>query len=138
VNRSDFQQLAELHLEHARALLDVQLYSGAYYMCGYVIECALKACICKQTNQYDFYSYPKEAQQAWSHNFANLIDASGLEEQFEAARQADSALDVKWNEVEDWSESSRYEPRGQGKAEELFAAVSDPNHGVLACIKRFW
>ncbi len=138
MNRSEFQQLSELHLQHAKALLDAQLYSGAYYMCGYVVECALKACICRQTSQFDFHPHPKESQKAWSHNFANLIDASGLEEQFKAARQADSALDVKWKEVDDWSENSRYAPRGQKAAEDLLAAVSDPDHGVLACIKRFW
>jgi len=138
VNRSDFQQLAELHLQHAKALLDAHLYSGAYYMCGYVVECALKACICKQTNLFDFYPHPKDAQKAWSHNFENLIEASGLEEEFEEARQAAPALDIKWKEVDDWSESSRYELRSQQKAEDLFAAVSDPDQGVLACIKRFW
>jgi hypothetical protein len=37
VNRSDFRELAELHLQHAKALLDAQLYSGAYYVCGYVV-----------------------------------------------------------------------------------------------------
>jgi HEPN domain len=95
MNRSDFQELSELHLQHAKVLLDAKLYSGAYYMCGYVVECALKACICRQTSQFDFHPHPKESQKAWSHNFANLIDASGLEEQFKAARQADSALDVK-------------------------------------------
>jgi HEPN domain-containing protein len=59
MNRSDFQELAELHLRHAHALLDAQLYSGAYYMCGYVVECALKACICKRTKQDDFYPRTK-------------------------------------------------------------------------------
>jgi HEPN domain-containing protein len=66
VNRSDFQQLAEDHLRHAKALLDAQLYSGAYYMCGYVAECALKACICKRTNQNDFYPHPDDVRRAWS------------------------------------------------------------------------
>ena len=31
-----------------------------------------------------------------------------------------------------------YEERTQEEAEDLFTAVSDPIHGVLACIKRFW
>jgi hypothetical protein len=138
LNRSDFQQLAEDHLRHAKALLDAQLYSGAYYMCGYVVECALKACICKRTNQFDFSAHPDVARKAWSHRFANLIEVSGLEEEFKAARQTNGALDLKWRNVDDWSERSRYEPRDRDEAEELFAAVSDPDHGVLACIKRFW
>jgi HEPN domain-containing protein len=138
LNRSDFQELAEGHLRHAKALLDAGLYSGAYYMCGYVVECALKACICKKTNQFDFYPRPEEARDAWTHKFAKLVGVSGLELEFKAARQADIALEVKWREVDDWSESSRYTPRGRKAAEDLWAAVSDPDHGVLACIKRYW
>jgi HEPN domain-containing protein len=138
VNRNDFQELAELHLQHAKALLDVQLYSGAYYMCGYTVECALKACICKRTEEFDFYVHPEIARQVWSHKFRNLIEVAGLEEEVLAARQRDIALDVKWGEAENWSEGSRYERRGQKEAEALFSAVSDPTHGVLACIRRFW
>ena len=86
--------------------MDAKLYPGAYYMCGYVVECALKACICRKTSQFDFHPHPKESQKAWSHNYANLIDASGLEEQFKVARQADSALDVKCKQVDDWTEAA--------------------------------
>ncbi len=138
MNRSDFQELAELHLQHAKALLEAQLYSGAYYLCGYVVECALKACICKRTNQFDFYPRPEEARDAWTHKFAKLVRVAELDEQFTSARQADNALDVKWREAESWSERSRYERHSQEEAEDFFAAVSDPAHGVLACIKRFW
>jgi HEPN domain-containing protein len=138
MNRNDFQQLAEDHLRHAKALLDAEFYSGAYYICGYAVECALKACICSRTNQFDFYAHPDIGRKAWSHKFANLMDVSGLEEEFEAARLGDSALGVHWNNVENWSEHSRYERRSQKDAEDLYSAVSDPVHGVLACIKRFW
>ena len=79
MNRSDFQELAEDHLRHAKALLDAGLYSGAYYMCGYVIECALKACICKKTNQFDFHPSPDESRAAWSHDFGKLSRAAKLE-----------------------------------------------------------
>jgi hypothetical protein len=34
MNRNDFRQLADDHLRHAKALLDAELYSGAYYICG--------------------------------------------------------------------------------------------------------
>jgi hypothetical protein len=96
LNRSDFQELAELHLEHATALLDAQLYSGAYYMCGYVIECALQTCICKRTNQFDFHPSPEESRAAWSHDFEKLIRAAGLGTEFQLARAADEDLNVNW------------------------------------------
>jgi hypothetical protein len=138
MNRNDFQQLTEDHLRHAKALLDAELYSGAYYICGYAVECALKACICSRTNQFDFYAHPEIARKAWSQKFANLIDVSGLKEEFEAARLDDSVLDIHWKDVENWSEDSRYERSLQEDAQALYSAMSDPVHGVLACIKRFW
>jgi hypothetical protein len=138
VNRSDFQELAELHLQHAKALLDAQLYSGSYYMCGYVVECAPKACICKKTTQFDFYPSPDESRAEWSHDFKKLIKAAGLESDFDASRAADRDLDVNWESVENWSPHSRYEPRGQQEAQALFTAITDPDHGVFSCIKQRW
>jgi HEPN domain-containing protein len=138
VNRADFQELAELHLQHARALLDAKLYSGAYYMCGYAVECALKACICKKTNQFDFFVSPDEARSAWSHDFNRLVKVAGLENEMSAARAADAQLDLNWKSVENWSPASRYEQQDPRDAGELFAAVSDPEHGVVSCIRQLW
>ncbi len=47
MNRSDLQNLATIRLRDAEVLLDNGRYDGAYYLLGYVIECALKACIAK-------------------------------------------------------------------------------------------
>jgi hypothetical protein len=138
LNRSDFQQLAEDHLRHAKALLDAQLYSGTYYMCGYVVECALKACICKKTNQFDFHPSPEASRAAWSHDFEKLIRAADLESEINAARELDRALDVKWESVENWSPNSRYEPHGQPEAQLILDAVADQDHGVFSCIKQLW
>jgi hypothetical protein len=138
LNRVEFQQLSELHLQHAKALLDAKLYSGAYYMCGYVVECALKACICKRTNQDDFYPHPKEAHKAWSHDRKDLIGLADIVEKVEDARRADNTLNIYWREVEGWTVESRYEKHSQREAENLYDAVSHPVHGVLACIKRHW
>jgi hypothetical protein len=138
VNRSDFQELAELHLRHAKALLDAQLYSGAYYMCGYVVECALKACICRKTNQFDFYPSPEESRAAWSRDFGKLLKASALDGEFSASRAADRDLDINWESVEDWSPDSRYQPQGRLGAHALYTAITDPDHVVLSCIKQRW
>ena len=138
VNRSDFQELAEVHLLNAKALLDAQLYSGAYYMCGYVVECGLKACICKKTSQFDFYPKPRDYSKAWSHDIESLVAVAGLESEFKAARRADPVLDVNWKSAETWSPDSRYDSRSQQEARALFAAISDPDHGVFTCIKQVW
>lgn len=138
MNRDDFQRLAEEHFRDAKALLDAGLYSGAYYMCGYPVECALKACICRRTKEFDFYPEPKVHQLAWSHEIQKLIEGSGLKGEFFASRQADQDLDVNWKSVEGWEIRSRYETHSHHDAQRLFDAISDQNHGVLACIKRNW
>lgn len=128
-----------MHLRHAKALLDAELHSGAYYMCGYVIECALKACICKRTNQFDFFPKPEVVKDAYTHKLTPLIRTAGLSEEIAIERKNDGRLDVNWKIVGDWSEESRYEStKGHQAAQDLFAAVSDQDHGVLACIKRYW
>jgi HEPN domain-containing protein len=48
------QQLADDRVLDAEALLNAGRWSGAYYVSGYAVECALKACIAKQTNLHDF------------------------------------------------------------------------------------
>ena len=59
MTRRDLQELAEVRLEGARALTDAGrsqalTISGAYYLAGYAIECALKACIAKQYHEHEF------------------------------------------------------------------------------------
>jgi hypothetical protein len=49
MKRQDFQGLAAVRLKEARVLLEARCWEGADYLGGYVVECALKACIAKQT-----------------------------------------------------------------------------------------
>jgi len=54
MNRDDIKKLARIRLKEAKALLKARLFSGAYYLAGYVVECGLKACICRKTKRFDF------------------------------------------------------------------------------------
>ena len=47
MNRTDLQQPALTRLAEAKALLAAGFPAGAYYLAGYAVECALKACIAK-------------------------------------------------------------------------------------------
>jgi HEPN domain-containing protein len=49
MTRRDFQALSATRLREARALLKTGNPEGAYYLAGYAIECALKACVAKKT-----------------------------------------------------------------------------------------
>lgn len=47
MNRKDLQELSKLRLKEAKLLIDNNSFDGAYYLCGYSVECALKAWIRK-------------------------------------------------------------------------------------------
>lgn len=49
MDRSELQRLAQERLADSEALFAAGRFSGAYYLAGYVIECALKACVAKLT-----------------------------------------------------------------------------------------
>lgn len=116
MNRDDFQSLARIRLDEAKTLLDNGMYNGAYYLCGYVVECALKACIAKKTNQYDFPPNQKTTNLIYSHKFEDLLGAAGLKVKFYADLEEDKELGVNWNSVSPWNESSRYEKWSEQKA----------------------
>ena len=54
MNRADLQKLSNTRIREAKALFAAGEYSGAYYLAGYAVECALKACFAKNVKQYDF------------------------------------------------------------------------------------
>jgi len=54
MNRLDLQQLAWERSGDAQELLAAGRWSGAYYLCGYAVECGLKACIAKLSRLHDF------------------------------------------------------------------------------------
>ncbi len=80
MNREDFRKLAETRLEDAKALLQAGRFDAAYYLAGYAVECALKACVCGQTREFDFP--PKETRDYYTHDLDKLLKTAGLREAF--------------------------------------------------------
>jgi HEPN domain-containing protein len=136
VKRKDFQELATVRLKEARILLKAQCWEGAYYLGGYAIECALKACIAKQTERYDFPD-KKRVVDSHTHDLQELIRVAQLSAALtEHRRQPD--FDANWTIVADWWEQSRYERASEEDAENLVRAISQANTGVLQWLKRYW
>jgi len=79
VDRGDFQGLSRARLKEARALLRLGLSDGAYYLAGYAVECALKACIAKGTRRFEFPD-KKKVDSSHSHNLRELVKIAGLED----------------------------------------------------------
>lgn len=137
MNRADFQKLTELRLSEAKALLDAKLYEGAYYLMGYAVECALKACIAKQTKQYDFPV--KNSHKIYTHNLNNLLELSGLEEDHRKSSAARPDFDLNWGIVKDWSEDTRYSfDITKDKAEALYLAIVDGKDGIMPWLQKWW
>lgn len=137
MNRAELQQLADSRTGDAEALLNAGQWSGAYYLAGYAIECALKACIAKMTNQYEFPNR-QLAQQCHTHNIEELVRIAGLNLQRAVDMSASPILGTNWLIVKDWDEKARYQQWSELQARKLFAAVNDANHGVLSWIKVRW
>jgi HEPN domain-containing protein len=139
MNRRDFQVLAEVRIREALVLLENQCYQGAYYLAGYAVECALKACKAKNTDQYDFPPDRNTVNRIYSHNFNWLLQEAELEEAHEIETSTDSQFAVNCHQVIEWNEGTRYRPSIlQNDAEEMTLAVADKDHGVLAGLRELW
>jgi HEPN domain-containing protein len=138
MNRAEFQEITDLRISEAEVLLAQQKYDGAYYLAGYAVECGLKACIVKLTNQFNFAPKPKSIHDCYSHEIEKLVKTAGLTAQRDTAAATDPDLQANWGVVKDWTEESRYERKTQAQAQRIIAAITDTAHGVLPWIKQRW
>jgi hypothetical protein len=135
--RRDFQRLAELRAREAKTLAKAGNQHGAYYhLGGFAIECALKACIARQTRRYDFPADAGYARSVYSHDLNELLKLARLNDQLDKDMRARPQLATNWGVAKGWKVDSRYEISGlNGK--DMVAAV-DSSDGVLEWIKLYW
>ncbi len=98
-NRRDFQRLARMRLKDARVLIQSGNLEAAYYLTGLAVECAVKACIAKNTRRNDFPPNPQAIRDIYSHDLSKLIVAANLQMALDADRRKNAALDNKWTLV---------------------------------------
>ena len=139
MNRTDWQQLADVRIAEATALLNLSppMPDGAYYLAGYAVECALKACIAKMYNQHD---WPEKefVSDCHTHNLLKLVKLADLRDTLNGDIAANLGLGQNWDVVKDWNERSRYQRYSQDKAQKMINAVTDAANGVLPWIKARW
>jgi HEPN domain-containing protein len=138
VNRTDLQQLAELRLEDARVLFQSGRYAAAYYLCGYAVERALKACIARQIRQYEYPPTANYSQRLFTHKLVALVELAEMIESLDSQKTSVAGFARNWLIATKWSEESRYENWTEQQARELFDAVSEKDAGVLAWISGYW
>jgi hypothetical protein len=137
ITRADFQKLALVKLQEAEILLNRRKYNGAYYLCGYVIEFALKACIAKKLRRYQFPDL-QYVRKVHTHDPRELIVAADLLPDLTSEMKTNTQFGVFWGIVIEWSEQSRYRRVTRKEAEDLHRAVSDSSNGVFQWIRRRW
>lgn len=138
MNRREFKKLSLIRIKEAEILFNNRRYHGAYYLSGYSIECALKACIAKKTKKYDFPEKQKVID-SYTHDLKKLIKVAGLEPELNREMRANTIFASNWNTVQDWTEEYRYNPNiNRLKALNIYNAIIDNNDGVLLWLKRHW
>jgi hypothetical protein len=138
LNRDKLRQLCDSRLAEAQVLLENKLWTGAYYLAGLAVECALKSCLAGAVNEHDF---PDKAfvNQMYVHNLEQLFKLNGaLWAQLQADMKTDAKLAVNWSTVKDWDDSKRYDVVEELDATGLHDATTEVGSGVVEWIRRRW
>ena len=143
LNRGELQVMSMKRIRDAGVLLRGGRWEFAYYAAGYSVECALKSCLLKRMTETAWVFDEKwNANQCLTHDFAKLIKLAGLNGELNARQTLSSAGNglfvAHWGRALQWSVQSRYEPRTQDQAAELYAAIIHKPDGVLRWIRNFW
>jgi hypothetical protein len=134
--RKDFQDLAKLRADEATVLTNNRKQQGAYYLAGFAIECALKACIAKRTKRHQFPLGRDYVNEVYQHNLEGLLKVANLEKKLEEEMKRNPGFAVNWGVVKDWDVERRYDLTGL-KGSDMVTAVTAPD-GVLQWIKQHW
>jgi HEPN domain len=134
--RREFQQLARMRLKDARVLMRSGNREGAYYLTGLAVECAVKACIAKNTQRHDFPPNQSAIKDIYTHDLVKLVGAAKLQTVLDADRRKNVSFNNKWDVVKDWNINSRYAVSGLN-ARDLYRAVAGRN-GVMQWLRQRW
>jgi HEPN domain-containing protein len=136
--RRELQRLACLRLREAEALFAAGCYDGCAYLCGYIVELALKAAICATLGIMDYPEKGSRLRESLkTHDFDDLKLLAGMELEF----TLNSTRFANWSAASKWKPERRYEAQGtydQAAAMEILDAVRSYPDGVLACISQHW
>lgn len=108
----DLFAIAEARSEDVDVLLQHGRADVAEYLCGYIVELALKARICRTLNWAGFPETRKEFENYSSfrtHKLEVLLSMSGQEQRIKAEHLNE------WSAVEKWDPESRYHLIGQAE-----------------------
>jgi hypothetical protein len=137
MNRNHFRTLARIRLREARVLIESGCFDGGYYLSGYAVECALKACIAKQTRRHDFPD-KERVSKSYSHDLGKLVEVAGLRVLLDQEQQRNPPFSAKWNTLKDWSAERRYTLNSRREAYVLYRAITARQNGVMQWLRQYW
>src|SRR5690606_31768747 len=138
MTREDFKRIAEIRIEEAQSLLNHGLTSGAYYLAGYALECAIKACLSKQMIEHNIPE-KKFINEIYTHDLQKLIKFDDeLLASYRRRVKSDGDFITNWTIVKDWNEQSRYKTFNENEAEELIEAITKEEGGIFPWIQQYW
>jgi HEPN domain-containing protein len=111
---SDLEKIANARIKDAEVLLNARRYDGAIYLCGYAVEIALKARICKTLGWSGYPSTKREFENYQSfrtHNLDVLLSLTGIEQKIKME------LFAEWSSMAAWDPEIRYKPIGSATKE---------------------
>ncbi len=113
---ADLRKIANGRLVDADTLFRAGRYDGAIYLCGYAVEMALKARICRVLKWSGFPSTNNEFNDYRSfrtHEMGVLLHLSGVESKIKSNYLAE------WSIVATWKSDLRYRPIGSATAQDV-------------------
>lgn len=137
MNRGLLRKLSQTRIAEAETLFANRNYSGAYYLAGYAVECAVKACIARKTKLYDFPD-KNFAAKCYTHDLPDLVKLADLESLRQSLATRDTNFNLNWTVVKDWKETSRYEIISKVRAGELISSITEPNSGIVQWLQQHW
>ena len=120
ISVAELDDIARARLEDARALLAAGRFDAATYLCGYAVEVALKARICRTLNWTEFPSTSGEFQAYRSFQTHELDILLRLSGQQARVRQNHFPL---WDAVAFWKAESRYNVVGTAQGPDATAMI---------------
>jgi HEPN domain-containing protein len=129
IPRLELRRLAFARLKDARALYAAGRYDAALYLCGYAVELALKARICR-TLRWEGYPESRTEFANYSsfkiHNLQVLLELSGRKQQIKLHHPE------AWLKVREWDPGRRYTPVGTATADQARLLITSARHIVGA------
>lgn len=138
LNRDTLRTLADSRIEEARVLLESGLWTGAYYMTGLAIECALKSCLARAVKEHDFPD-KQFVNKMYVHKLEDLFELdAALWKAFQTDRKMDGKLEVNWKTVRSWDNERRYDTVEELEARDFYEASTESVSGVMEWIRGNW